>query len=156
MVIDFCEWSFAMLLPEPTGALGIFEIKCFSPVTRFSAELEILRVEEEVFVIVTNDELFPTGLQDFLIPPDCFLKFVSAIKAMFHSCVAPRLREMLHTAIVPCGGQFNCSFLGNDFIADKDRHSFVLAISARLVAGDRTEIEGAMFTQTGCILSSCE
>jgi hypothetical protein len=46
----------------------------------------------------------------------------------------------------------NFSFLGDDPIANKDRHSFVWAISARMVAGDRTEIEAALLTQSRCIL----
>jgi hypothetical protein len=104
VVIDFCQWPSAVLLPEPTRTQSIFEIQSLFAAIRLSAELEILTIEEEVFVIVADDELFATGLQGFPIPSDCFLKFFSAIEAMFQSRIAPRLHEMLHTAIVWFGG----------------------------------------------------
>ena len=93
-----------MLLPEPAGTLTIVEIKGLFAALRLSAELEILSVAEEVFVLVPDDELFAARLQGFPIPPNCFSKFFSAIEAMFQSCVAPRLDEMLHTAIMRFGG----------------------------------------------------
>jgi len=103
MVIDFCQWPSAMLLPEPTGMPGIFEIKGLFAAVRLSVEPEVLG-DEELSVILTDDELFATGLQDFPIPSDCFSKFFSAIEAMFQSCLAPRLHEMPQTTIVPCAG----------------------------------------------------
>jgi hypothetical protein len=99
VAIDFSQWPSAMLLPEPTRTLRIFKIKSLFATIRLSAELEVLS-DEELFVITTDDELFATELQDSPIPSDCFVKFSSAVEAMFQSCVAPRLHEMFHTAIV--------------------------------------------------------
>ena len=71
-----------MLLPQPTRALSIFKIKGLFAAIRLSAEFEVL-TDEELSVIASDDELFAMGLQDFPIPPDCFLKFFSAIEALF-------------------------------------------------------------------------
>jgi len=103
MVIDCYQWPFRVLLPKATGVLGIFEIKGFFAATRLSAESEVL-TDKEVLVNLTDDELFATGLQGFPIPSDCFSKFFSAIEAMFQGCVAPRIHEMLHAAIVRFAG----------------------------------------------------
>ena len=101
-MVDFSQWPSTMLLPEPTRTLSIFKIKSLFAAIRLRAEFEVL-TDEELFVIASDDELLVTGLQEFSIPPDCFLKFFSAIEAMFQRCVAPCLHETLHTTIMPCG-----------------------------------------------------
>jgi hypothetical protein len=73
-----------MLPPEPTRTLTIVEIKGLFAALRLSAECEV-PTAEELFIIVTDDDLFAVALQGFPIPPDCFSKFFSAIETMFRT-----------------------------------------------------------------------